>query len=122
MSRPRLPVLSVILAATDMALGMVYLLEPRARTLSPSLSAAREISHDQIWVWGALILITGFVAVLNIGWSRHPTVMMSVAGGWHMLFTFSLIWAAWHDSSANLAGCVIFSSFTVLHFLAARQR
>lgn len=116
----RLPLLAVILAATDMALGFVYLLEPRARTLSPALTAARDLFP--LWAWGALILAAGFVAVVGIGVERHPTIAMSVGGGWHMFFTLGLIWSAWHDSTAGLAGCVIFASFTTLHFLAARQR
>lgn len=120
MTRPRLPLLATILAATDMALGIVYVLEPRTRLTSPALATAKELWP--MWVWGVLILLAGLVAVLAIGWAHHPTVMMSIGAGWHFFFTTSLFWSVVRDEHANAAGVPIFLSFTVLHLLAARQR
>lgn len=112
--------LAVILAATDMALGAVYILEPHARALGPALAGARELWP--IWIWGLIVLAFGFTAVIEINNDRHPTLSMSAGAGWHVVFTGGVIWSAFHQPAAGLGGCVIFFSFTVLHLLAARQR
>lgn len=111
---------SVVLGATDLALGLVLTTEPAARVSGPSFTVAREWMPMQ--AWGVILLILASLVLIRAAIYRHAGYALSVAAGWHTVFVITLAGSAVRDPRAALTGGCIYTGMVVLHLLAAWRK
>lgn len=111
------PVVTNILGAIDLALGVVLLIEPRARVSSPGFDTAKMVMPMRSW--GAIILIGGLAVLIQVA-RRHPPGAPLIAGAsWHAFFTATLAVSAIRTTTVGLTGCVIYTGVVMLHLACA---
>jgi hypothetical protein len=117
----RRPLVPVVLGATDLALGLILLLEPDSRVTGPAFRIAR-MAPGGMATWGVVILIIGALVVTRTALDLHAGYALTVGGAWHCFFAGALVAAAVQSSKFALAGIVAYISLMLLHFLAAWRK
>lgn len=116
----RRPLIPVVLGATDLALGILLVAEPISRVSAPSFSAAQSVAPMR--AWGAVLLVLACLIIVRTAMDRHSGYSLSLAAGWHAFFVVALASAAIQNPKAGLTGGAIYTSFVVLHLLAAWRK
>ena len=117
----RRPLAPVILGATDLALGLILLLEPDSRVSGPAFNIAKMVPGG-METWGVVALLIGVAIITRAALDLHAGYALTVGGAWHTFFAGALVAAAVQSSRFALIGIVSYSSLMLLHFLAAWRK
>jgi hypothetical protein len=117
---PSRPLTPIILGATDLALGVVLLVEPAPRVSATSFYTPRQVMPMS--AWGAILLVLAVVICVRYALDRHAGYALSLAGAWHTFFVVALIGSAVSIRTAALTGICAYSCLVVMHLLAAWRK